>query len=649
MTRKISCFLLMIFLLEVSYAQNSKQKVDSLLNIFRTTNDDLKRIDLLNKISGAYTKNKPDSAFKYAFGALQIAQNLKSNSEIAKCYNSLGAVHRFVSNFDSSLYYQNKALGIYKSLKDSLNISRTLISVGLLHNSQGNFAEAYKNYLIAQDIAVQRKDSIALGKLKVNIGLNFYHETEYDKALKYYNEAIYIQQRLKDINSIGNINLNIALIHQKRNEVVKAIHHFNLALNIYKQQENKSGMALCLTNLGNAFTFSKQFIKSIDSHYKSLLLYNEINDKGGIARVYGNLAETYIQIVEFSDIKSLPDSLQQTNLLLDKATDLLEKSIEIRLATGEKNSLHVAYSSLAHAEQLRGNYKSAFENLAKKTQIKDSVFNIASKEIIANLEANEVIEDKEKVIKVQEIKLQETERKSLYLLISFLLVTIIGLIIFYRYKLKQSKNIEKMRNRIASDLHDEIGSTLSSISLSSTIIQNKLNENDSPIKPLLNQISQHTDSMMEAMSDIVWSINTKNDRFDNIINRMRAFAIELLEPKGCNILFEAEDNLNDIKLDPSQRKNLYLIFKEAINNTAKYAECKNIWINFIKQHNRLILKIKDDGVGFENATQINSNAAYNFGGNGLKNMKKRAEEINAIFTLNSYAGLGTELKLEIKI
>lgn len=649
--RRYSIFvILLVAFLGTSLAQTTKQKADSLGFILKNSTDDFKRIEILNKISGLYVKNKPDSSFKYAFLALNIAKQLKSNTELAKCYNSLGIVYRFVSNFDSSLFYQNKALVIYKNLNDSVNISRTLLSLGLLQNSQGNFADAYKYYLNAQDIAERRNDSLALGKLKVNIGLNFYHEKEYEKALKYYGEALVIQQKLKDINSIGNINLNIALIHQKREEFEKALKHFKIAFDIYKQLENKSGMGLCYTNLGNVYTHKKEYVKSIECHYKAINLYNELNDKGGIARVYGNLAETYIHIVEFGENKNLPDSLKQTNQLLDKATSLLEKSIEIRLETGEKNSLHVAYASLAHAEQLRGNYKSAFENLEKKTQIKDSVFNITSKEIIANLEANEVIEDKEKVIKVQEIKLEETERKSLYTLIILLFVILVGIILFFRYQINQSRKIEKMRNRIASDLHDEIGSTLSSISISSTIIQNKLTGTAPEVNTLLHQISENTDNMMEAMSDIVWSINTKNDKFENVINRMRAFAIEILEPLNCEIIFNIDNKILDVKLDAIQRKNIYLIFKEAINNAAKYAECKHVWIDLIKiDMHRLSFKIKDDGKGFDHTFNFTLDKEYNFGGNGLNNIYKRAKELNAYFNLKSGSGMGTEINLELKL
>ncbi len=228
------------------------------------------------------------------------------------------------------------------------------------------------------------------------------------------------------------------------------------------------------------------------------------------------------------------------------------------------------------------------------------------------------------------------------------MVLLIGGSIFalYRYRLKEALKMHTLRNNIASDLHDEIGSTLSSISLSSLIIQKKLKDDTNGVNPLLNQISKNTDNMMEAMSDIVWSINTKNDGFGNVINRMRGFAIEILEPKNCTVHFNIANSLKDIKLDMIQRKNIYLLFKEAINNIAKYAEAKNAWIDINLEKNHIIkMSIRDDGKGFSNEPAQKEN----LGGNGIFNMKKRADELYAKLSIETAFGSGTKIELECKL
>ena len=132
-----------------------------------------------------------------------------------------------------------------------------------------------------------------------------------------------------------------------------------------------------------------------------------------------------------------------------------------------------------------------------------------------------------------------------------------------------------VRNNIARDLHDDIGSTLSSINIMSQLaIQEnaRLSNGQENAGTHLKKIANHSASMMEKMSDIVWSINPKNDSIEQVVIKMKEFAAEMLEPKNIDYSFEIEDSIMALKLDVQKRKNIFLIFKEAINNAAKYSE-----------------------------------------------------------------------------
>ncbi len=217
----------------------------------------------------------------------------------------------------------------------------------------------------------------------------------------------------------------------------------------------------------------------------------------------------------------------------------------------------------------------------------------------------------------------------------------------YRYRLHKALQLQKIRNRIASDLHDEIGSTISSISLSSNVIQKKLNgnSNTADVKKLVAQISDNTSNIMEVISDIVWTINTKNDSFANVIDRMRAFAVEILESKNISIHFDIDESANEIHMDMDKRKNLYLIFKETINNAAKYSQCKNVWIEIKLIRGRIRLLIKDDGIGFN----INEKQKGKLSGNGLYNMQKRANDMKGKLVMESQPQQGTTMMLEFGV
>jgi len=146
---------------------------------------------------------------------------------------------------------------------------------------------------------------------------------------------------------------------------------------------------------------------------------------------------------------------------------------------------------------------------------------------------------------------------------------------------------------------------------------------------------------MEAMSDIVWMINPRNDRFENIFTRMRSLAAEIFEAKHCALHIELDDKLNNIKLNMEKRKNFYLIYKEAINNVAKYASCKDVWINMQMHHNEVLLQIKDNGNGFDTTKRKS--------GNGLSNMQQRADLLNGKLIITSSIGKGTSVELRFEV
>ncbi len=210
---------------------------------------------------------------------------------------------------------------------------------------------------------------------------------------------------------------------------------------------------------------------------------------------------------------------------------------------------------------------------------------------------------------------------------------------FYKYRLRQALKLQSIRDRIASDLHDEVGSNLSNIYIFSNVAQQKATANDETA-PLLQKISDYTQQSMEAMNDIVWMINTRNDRFENIIVRMRTLAAELMETSACALQMNFDESLNDVKLNMEERKNFYLIYKEAINNIAKYAGCKNVWVDMTLSQYTVTLIIRDNGTGFD---------VTNTKGNGLFNMRKRAEFLNGTFKVSSTMGEGTTLHLSFKV
>lgn len=223
-----------------------------------------------------------------------------------------------------------------------------------------------------------------------------------------------------------------------------------------------------------------------------------------------------------------------------------------------------------------------------------------------------------------------------YLLSVALLGT--ALYVLYRYRLNQLLKIERMRTRIAMDLHDDIGATLSSISMLTHIAELS---DATTAKEFLQGIGENSRALIDRMDDIVWSLKPNNDSLEKIFYRLCQYAAPLMNAK--NIVFETNFGNDALqkKIDMNRRQNIYLIAKEAINNLLKYSGCSKAALELMVEHGEIVLRVTDNGRGISEGKLRE--------GNGLLNMKKRADEIGALLSINSNSGTGTRVELRVKI
>jgi signal transduction histidine kinase len=200
--------------------------------------------------------------------------------------------------------------------------------------------------------------------------------------------------------------------------------------------------------------------------------------------------------------------------------------------------------------------------------------------------------------------------------------------------------IEKVRNKISSQLHDDIGSTLSGVSMYSHLANDLLEKGEyGNAKKSLHIIQNSTDEMVEKLGDLVWSANPKQDSLQLLFERLQQYGFDMCKAK--NIQFKSNTLIRNFDLPAENRYQLYLFIKEAINNAVKYSDAGllQLTVKEISQH--LELTISDDGKGFD-ADSVKR-------GNGLNNMQKRVDELGADFNIQSKPGAGCLISLKVKI
>jgi signal transduction histidine kinase len=197
--------------------------------------------------------------------------------------------------------------------------------------------------------------------------------------------------------------------------------------------------------------------------------------------------------------------------------------------------------------------------------------------------------------------------------------------------------VEKLTNRIAADLHDEIGANLSSITFLVGSLQKKIKGNDKDLSFLLEKITDNSTESATLINDTIWTLNPSFDTFEKLLERIKSFASGLLASN--DIAFTIENNLTDKQLDLSmeQRRNLYLIMKEAINNVAKHASANKVILKIIEDNRGIKISVEDNGKGFD-AKKI-------YEGNGLENYKKRAIGSEIDVKIASKINFGTSVDI----
>jgi nitrate/nitrite-specific signal transduction histidine kinase len=201
-----------------------------------------------------------------------------------------------------------------------------------------------------------------------------------------------------------------------------------------------------------------------------------------------------------------------------------------------------------------------------------------------------------------------------------------------------------MQLQIASDLHDDVASSLSSIALYAESLKRQLGNVSRQALETIEKMSSLSLEAVDTMGDIVWSIAPEHDTLNELLFRMKNHALELCSAKEMRTELRIPEEISDRALAADVRRNIFLIFKEALNNVMNHSQARCVSIIVRINGGDFEMMIKDDGIGF--SKDSGSRAG---GGHGLRNMEKRAREIHATLTLQSGEGKGTTVKLVKKM
>lgn len=387
------------------------------------------------------------------------------------------------------------------------------------------------------------------------------------------------------------------------------------------------GAAFSYRTRGDSCFSIARYYNALENYGRAYKLFAVADNKGEMAIEAINLGKTYVRLQKYPDAESY--------LLFS-----------YRISTGLRLMRYSfdAAGQLADLYKATGEWPKAYFWQGRKAEWQDSLGVMAQHENTAQLQTR--YEAEKKVVEGVLLK-KDRELRSVFLcgmVLVILLLAVIGVLVANRYRtvlnVRRVTELEKKRSDIFHDLHYDMGSALSNINIISKVAMENAEEKIK-VADHLKAIHENSGYTLENMSDIVWTINPVNDTLEKLVGKMREFAEDILAPLGIQYSFEQEGSLRDKKLDLAVRKDLYLIFKEAVGNAAKYSRGTRMAIRILGNDRQMELEVRDNGMGF---------SRYNINnGSGLRNMEDRARQINGVLTVSSVPGQGTTVKLRVKI
>jgi signal transduction histidine kinase len=605
-------------------------------------NNDTIKINKLYQISAAYLSINPDSSLLFANRAMALAEAKRYDSGYFMGLKYKADALIAVGKIDTLYNLGNGALFYADKINRQQFKGYAYFTMAIAKQYQYQIPAALNLYTKSIPYFEETNNQKNLSRVYQNTASLLYEQKIFSKGLLYAKKAIFINEQLKDTVQVLTCKAAYANLAYGATHLLEASSIYKTVLNDKKfNQLNTIHQFIVLHNLGALYFDWKNYDSSLYYFELASSIKNKYQLDYFTVQHLSKKASVYIKL----------GNLRNAEILLSKAT----KNID------SETDLQDYLEAWAEYYSSNGTYSKATKYLNQLLEYKDSINSIEAKTAFAQMDSLLYDNEKQRLITERDIKIKMLEINSLnkskritFLSLGTVILFISSLLgyLFYRKK-QQLKNKDivllkkenefiaiksslegqiQERTRISKEIHDELGSSLTSISLLTEVLKKRLDTNSNPE---VSKISDTSAEMVDKMNEIIWALNTSNDTANSLIAYVRKFANNFLQDANIELEFSEKQMNEYLPLEGTVRRNIYLTIKEAINNVVKHSNAKKV-IMEINMADGLQIEIRDDGKGinFENLPPFR---------NGLANMKKRMDDIGGKFSVEN--SNGTIIKL----
>lgn len=635
----------------------------------------------LNREAWEIRNDEPDLSKKYALQAIIYGERAGYSRELSYSYNALGYYHKVKGHYNMAFYYYQKSLDMRLKLKDTIAISRTYRNLMQVYILQGRYRKATETGLLAIDLLAPKMHDLRVteekAQVQVSMAAAYLKTGEYDLAIKNALEAKSIYKASGSSAGLASVALNLGNIYEAQKYYEKALVVLKEALKINAEANDQKEMAKVYSSIGNIYYNMNRYSEALSNYNMGLSIrkQNGYDDEiGGSLLNMGLIYESfgkrdsamylYKQSLELNlasgNIEDLYEGYRSIGSLLNdkkrytEAINYLQKASKLSLETDSRPEKMILLREISRAYQGLGNQDSALIYNEQYTLLSDSLNNAAVNSI--RLAAD--IKEKENEVNLE----KEKNRSQAYVItVLFLAIGLMAATIFIfirnaiaKKRMLQLQDIIKEqellavdamvegqeieRKRLATELHDTIGSVLSAVKFSFKSMENSLAEllveNKNRYVKINDMLDEALGSVRRISHDMAAGALEKG-----IGDALQRLCETLQETGKINIrlgMYGFED-----KAESVTELNLYRIIQELLTNILKHANAQNVSIQLIKSKDNINLVVEDDGDGFDPGENKN--------GIGLRNINTRVKKLSGKWNIDSGKGKGTTTVVDIPV
>jgi two-component system NarL family sensor kinase len=614
---------------------------------------DTNAINAIYSAANAWMANDLDSAYQLTLTAYRLSQKANYRAGIAKAMQRFGAIHQFKGRNDSALIFFRQALALREELMDYKAQAGTCKTISYSFRALGNKDSSYFYLYKALALYSRQGDSVSIAGAYNELGELCQAYGDIKSALGHLDNALRIFSNYNDTASVSRVYSKYGIVYYYQRDYKKALDYFLRANALNTYLNNKADLATDLNYLGLCYDALKNDKLCVATYREAASLFRHLCLDKDRAEVLYNLGYFFLQ-----------------REMADSSIYYLTRSNQLLKSLGEDALSLKVYQALASVYEKKGDYTKAYDYHVKYSNLNDSLLNSEKIRSIAEMQTRYETEKKEQQINLldQQNKTRSAQRNFF---IAGSIVLLLGLFVLGYYYVQRKRlalrneqiaqekigsllkeqeintynamieGQEEERKRIATDLHDRLGSMLSTVKLLFGSLTEKIDRNQEENEKREARVTGLLDEAVLEVRRISHNLSTGMVNTFGLVTALEELC-ESVDRSGivrCRLLSYGMEG----RLDPQVEIGLFRMVQELVNNALKHSKAKQLTIQINRTEESLNLTLEDDGVGFD------VEAGKASGGMGLKSLQARAARLNGVYHVDSRPGRGTISIIEIPL